>query len=151
MALTRGTYQITWDSGTAYKTATSSTTYYSSDAYTWDNTDIAAALQVNSDLSGTGSASADSTRIWVLPTGGDVLGDTGDDFDTTKYAQFFLGTQWLSVGASANYLAEDPNRRTFSLPYPILAAKGFKVVIYCPAAGTRNVTVRAMVSYLRSA
>lgn len=140
MALTRSETAITWSS--AASITLSSATRQDSDAITFDATDIAASIQINADNAGT-PASGDVLDIYIKWTTGDILGDTGDDYDTSEHAMF-LGR--LDTVA-ANTPGEDPARRTYSIP---VSAKGFKLSVEAPQAGTRNIVVRARLASQRS-
>lgn len=145
MALTRQTGQgITWATGSASTTLASSARV-DSDAFTFDATDVAAAITVNADNAGT-PASGDYVDVYIKWTTGDVLGDTADDYDTTEHAEY-LGR--LDTYAT-NTPGEDPARRTWSLSH-MIGAKGFKLSVEGPQAGARNVVVRSMVSTQRAA
>lgn len=81
----------------------------------------------------------------ILYTTGDVLGDGGDDFDTSEHSeQFQLDT------VTANTPGEDPVRKTISLN-DMIGAKGFKLAVSCPNAGTRNIVFRARLGTQRAA
>jgi hypothetical protein len=144
MALTRETGQgITWSASAS--TTLSSSTRVDSDTFTFDATDIAAAVTITADNAGT-PASGDIVDIYIKWSTGDVLGDTGDDFDTSEHAEY-LGR--LDTVA-ANTPGEDPARRTFSLNH-MIGAKAFKLSVEAPQAASRNVVVRAMVATQRAA
>ena len=76
MALTKNETQVQW-SGSDSVTLNSSSEFVS-DAVAFDDTDVAAVLQVSVDNQGT-AASGDVVTVRILYTSGDVLGDT--DFD----------------------------------------------------------------------
>lgn len=144
MAITRSTGQgITWSASAS--TTLSSSSRVDSDAFTFDATDVAAVVTVSADNAGTPS-SGDYVDVYVKWTTGDVLGDSGDDYDTTEHAEY-LGR--LDTVA-ANTPGEDPARRTWSLSH-MIAAKAFKVSVEAPQAASRNVVVRAMVATQRAA
>jgi hypothetical protein len=136
MASSRAETQITWSSASSITLSSSSA--QTSDAFTFNAEDWDAALQVSADNAGT-PASGDVLSVWAAFTSGDILGDTGSDYDTTEHA-IFLGV--LDTFGS-NTPGEDPARRTF--PLPTCAPLGFKVIVSSPNAATRNVVVRARV------
>lgn len=144
MALTRQTGQgILWSA--AASITLSSSTRQDADAFTFDATDVAAVITVTADNAGT-PASGDIVDVYIKWTTGDVLGDSGDDYDTTEHAEY-LGR--LDTVA-ANTPGEDPARRTWSLNH-MIGAKGFKLSVEAPQAASRNVVVRAMVATQRAA
>lgn len=136
MASTVNEAQITWSA--AASITVNSATVQVSDAVTFNVEDWDASLQVSADNAGT-PASGDVCDVYVAWTTGDILGDTGDDYDTTEHAQFIgrLDTY------TANTPGEDPARRTW--PLNVSGKKGAKVMVSCPQAATRNVVVRARV------
>lgn len=128
---------VTWDTGSASKTVSSSTVV-ASDAVTFNAEDWDASLQVSADNAGT-PASGDVCDVYVAWTNGDILGDSVDDYDTNEHAQYMGRLDTYST----NTPGEDPARRTFALP--ISGRKGCKVLVSCPQAGTRNIVVRARI------
>lgn len=143
MAITRNETGITWSA--ASSVTLSSSTRVDSDAFDFDATDVAAAITISADNAGT-PASGDILDVYVLWTTGDILGDSGDDFDTSEHAEY-LGR--LDTVA-ANTPGEDPARRTFSLNH-MIGASGFKVSVTAPQAASRNIVVRARVATQRAA
>lgn len=125
---------VTWSS--AASVTVSSATVVWSDAVTLNVEDWDGSLQVNADNSGT-PGSGDVCNVYVAWSNGDVLGDSGDDFDTTEHAEFVgqLDTY------SSNTPGEDPARRTWALQ--VSGKKGLKVGASCPQAASRNIVVRA--------
>jgi hypothetical protein len=143
MAITRQETGITWS--TASSITLSSATRTDSDAFDFDATDVAAVLSVSADNAGT-PASGDILEVYVKWTSGDILGDTGDDYDTTEHAEY-LGR--LDTFAT-NTPGEDPARRTWSLNH-MIGASGFKVSVEAPLGASRNIVVRARVATQRAA
>jgi hypothetical protein len=137
MASSRNETAITW-SAAASVTISSNTSYNASDAFTFNAEDWDGAIQVNADNAGT-PASGDVVRVFLAYTAGDVLGDTGSDYDTDEHA-VELGT--LDTYAT-NTPGEDPARKTF--PIPTTAALGFKLLLLAPQAASRNIVCRARV------
>ena len=137
MASTVNETGVTWDTGSASKTVSSSTVAWS-DAVTFNVEDWDGSLTVNADNAGT-PASGDVCDVYVAWTNGDVLGDSGDDFDSTEHAQFVgrLDTY------GSNTPGEDPARRTWTLP--VSGKKGCKIGVSCPQAASRNIVVRARI------
>lgn len=135
MASSRVETQVTWAAASSL-TISSNTSYNASDAITFNVEDWDAAVQVSADNAGT-PASGDVVNVYISYTAGDVLGDTGSDYDTDEHATF-LGT--LDTYAT-NVPGEDPARRTF--PLPTTAALGFKLLAQAPQAATRNIVLRA--------
>lgn len=142
MALTRAETQIQWSA--ADSITLNSASEFTSDAFDFDATDVAAVLQISADNQGT-PASGDVVTVRIVYTTGDVLGGGGDDYDTSEHAE----TVQLDTVA-ANTPGEDPARKSFSLN-DMIGAKGFKLVASCPNAGTRNIIVRARVATQRAA
>jgi hypothetical protein len=143
MAITRGDAQITWSSASSI--TLSNANRQDSDPFTFDPTDVAAVLQLSADNNSTPSP-GDVVRVYLKLTTGDILGDTGDDYDTNEHA-FYLGT--LDTVA-ANTPGEDPARMTVSLN-EFIGAKGFVVSAEAPQGGSRSIVVRARVAYQRAA
>lgn len=125
---------VAWSSS-ASVTVSSSTVVWS-DPITLNVEDWDGSLQVNADNAGT-PASGDVCDVYVAWTNGDVLGDSGDDYDSVEHAEFVgrLDTY------TSNTPGEDPARRTW--PLQVSGKKGLKVGVSCPQAGSRNVVVRA--------
>ncbi len=125
---------VTWSS--AASVTVSSATVVASDAITLNAEDWDGALQVNVDNAGTPS-SGDVCDVYVAWSNGDVLGDSGDDYDTTEHAEFVgrLDTY------SSNTPGEDPARRTWGIE--VSGKKGMKVLLSCPQAASRNIVARA--------
>lgn len=138
---TREETQITWSSASSKSVAAGAGE--TSDAVTFNSGDWAAALQINADNDGT-AASGDTLDVYIIYTAGDVLGDSGDDYDTPEHAALLcqLNTR------AADTPGEDPARRT--VPLEAIAAKGFKLYAMNNSAG-RAITVRARLITLRGA
>lgn len=143
MALTRAETAITWSSAASITLSTASR--QDSDPVLFDATDVAAVLTVSVDNAGT-PASGDVLNVYVKWTTGDVLGDSGDDYDTSEHAE--LLDQLDTYGT--NTPGEDPARRTYSLNH-MIGAKGFKVSVEGPQAASRNLVVRARLATQRAA
>lgn len=128
---------ITWSSGSASSTVSSSTVVWS-DALTLNAEDWDGSLSVNADNAGT-PASGDICDVYVAWSNGDILGDTGDDFDTTEHAEYVGRLDTYST----NTPGEDPARRTWDIK--VSGKKAMKVGVSCPQAASRNIVVRARV------
>lgn len=135
MASTRNETQITWSA--AASITLSSSAAQTSDAYTYNAEAWEAGVVVSADNQGT-PASGDYVDVWAAYTAGDVLGDTGSDYETTEHATF-LG-RLNTYGSDTP--GEDPARKYFPLD---TAPLGFKLIVSSPNAATRNVVVRARV------
>lgn len=135
MASSRVSTAIVWSTNASITMNT--TAAFTSDAFTYNAEDWDASIQVNADNQGTPS-SGDYVDLWIAYTSGDVLGDTGSDYDTTEHA--------VQIGRLNTYgtdtPGEDPARGTYKLD---TAPLGFKLISQCPTANTRNVILRAMV------
>lgn len=133
MPSTRVETQVTWSAAASITLATSAAV--TSDAMAFSAEDWDVDLQVTADNSGT-PASGDIVSVWVAWSSGDILGDSGDDYDTTEHAEF-LGT--LNTFAT-DTPGEDPARKTWHIAS---ASKGCKVIVSTPNAATRSIVVRA--------
>lgn len=134
MASSKVETQIQWSAADS-KTVSANTIQWS-DALTLNAEDWAGSLQVSADNAGT-PASGDTCAVYVAWSTGDILGDSGNDFDTDEHAEFvgMLDTY------STNTPGEDPARRTW--PLAVRGKTALKVGVVCPQAATRNVVVRA--------
>lgn len=121
----------------------SSNSQADSDAYTFDATCIGAGVMVSCDNQGT-PASGDYVDFYWKYTAGDVLGDSGDDYETDEHATPLGRVDTVA----ANTPGEDPVRKWFPLDPN---AKGGKLSYKCNQAATRNIVIRAMVSEKRAA
>lgn len=126
---------LTWDAGSNSKTVSSSTVVWT-DAATLNAEDWDGSVQVSADNAGT-PASGDVCDVYAAWSNGDILGDSGDDFDTVEHAQFLGRLDTYGT----NTPGEDPARRTFTLS--LSGKKALKIGVSCPQAGTRNIVVRA--------
>lgn len=141
MASSRVSTQITWSA--ANSITLNSNSAQTSDAFTYNAETWEAALQLSADNSGT-PASGDTVDVWIAYTAGDVLGDGGDDYDTTEHAQKIATLDTYS----SNTPGEDPARKTVPID---TAGKGFKVIATANQGASRSVTFRAMVVEHRGA
>lgn len=141
MAITRAQTQVTWASA-SNKTVNSATEVVS-DVFTLDASCVAVAIQLSADNQSTPSSG--DTAVWRIQwTTGDILGDTGDDYDTSEHAQFLAVLDTVA----ANTPGEDPVRRTV-LVEPV--TQKFKLACTCANAATRNVIIAARVEEMRAA
>jgi hypothetical protein len=115
-----------------------------SDTFNINVDDWDASVTVNADNAGT-PASGDVCEVFVRWSNGDVLGDSGDDFDTTEHAEFLMRLDTVA----ANTPGEDPARRTVSLG--VSGKKALQIGVSCPQAATRNIVVRARIVTHRAA
>lgn len=131
---------ITWS--TAASTTVSSATPVTSDAAGLTAGDVEYILQVSADNAGT-PASGDTCKVYIARTTGDILGDSGDDYDTTEHAEYvgMLDTY------GTNTPGEDPARGSW--PVDLAGAKNVKVIVECAQAASRNIVCRARLSALR--
>lgn len=143
MALTRNETALTW-SAAASQTMSNNTTYYASDAFTFDATCIGATIQVSADNAGT-PAAGDVVYFFLSYTSGDLLGDSGDDYDTDEHS-VPLG---MVDTVAANVPGEDPARKTLQLPTTV--PKGAKLLALAPQSASRNITIRARLTEQRAA
>lgn len=134
MASSRSESQITWASASSKSVAAGATE--TSDAFTLNAEDWDGVIQLSADNDGT-PASGDTVTFSIAYTSGDILGDSGSDYDTTEHASFLAQLDTVA----ANTPGEDPARLTV----PILTgALGFKVIAKNNSGG-RAITVRARV------
>jgi len=134
---------VTWDTGSASKTVSSSTVVWS-DAVSVNADDWDGSVSLSADNSGT-PASGDIVDWYIAWTNGDILGDSGDDYDTTEHAEPLYRMDTVA----ANTPGEDPARRT--LPIDVSGKKAFKIGASCPQAGTRNIVLRVRYGAHRAA
>ena len=134
--------QVTWASA-ASKTVSANTIQWS-DAMALTVLDDAYQLQVSVDNAGT-PASGDTCVVYLARTTGDILGDSGSDFDTDEHAEFVM----LLDTYAANTPGEDPARKT--VPVDLTGCTAYKVGVVCGQASTRNIVVRARMGCQRPA
>lgn len=134
MASTINESQITWSA--ASSVSLNSTSRFDSDAVTLNVEDWDASVELSADNSGT-PAAGDTVDVYVKWSNGDILGDTGDDFDTDEHAEFLTRLDTYST----NTPGEDPARRT--VPLMVSGKKAFKLSVVANQGGTRAVTFRA--------
>ena len=132
---------ITWSSSAS--TTVSSATEVVSDTFTLDNTYLGFDLQLSADNAST-AASGDTAIFRIRWTSGDILGDTGDDFDTSEHAEYVCTLDTYAI----NTPGENPARKTIS--FGRRGAVKFQVAVTCANAGNRNIVVRARVVEARS-
>lgn len=142
MALSRYETQITWSA--AQSITLNTTTLTVSDAFPIDATTIAATVQVHADNQGT-PASGDTLEIYIAYSAGDILGDTGNDFDTEEHASPLMVLDTYAT----NTPGEDPVRR--SGPIAIAPTSARLVLKGNANIATRNIVVRARLVEKRSA
>lgn len=126
--------QVAWS--TASSISLSTTSAFTSDAVAINAEDDSGSVQVSADNAGTPS-SGDVVDVYVAWSNGDVLGDSGDDFDTTEHAEW-LGR--LDTYAT-NTPGEDPARKT--IPLRVRGKKAFKIIAVAAQGATRAITFRA--------
>ena len=141
MAITRNQTQVTWSSASTL--SVTSATEVVSDVITLDDTCVALSIQLSADNAGT-PVSGD-TAVWRIQwSNGDVLANTGDDYDTSEHAQFLAQLDTFAT----NTPGEDPARMTVTVT-PV--SKKFKLACTCANAATRNVTIAARIDEQRAA
>lgn len=143
MAITTAQTQVTWS--TASSVTVSSATEVTSDLFTLDQTTVGASISLSVDNAGS-PASGDTAIFRLQWTNGDILGDTGNDYDTPEHAQYLSTLDTYGT----NTPGEDPARRTLPISIP-QGAIGFKVAVTCANSATRNMVVRARVGEQRAA
>jgi hypothetical protein len=136
MSLTTVETQVTWSA--ASSVTLSSTAQVDSDTFTLNDACIAASIQLSADNAGT-PVSGDTVVVRIKWTSGDILGDSGDDFDTAEHAEFLAVLDTVA----ANNPGEDPARRLVHLN--LGGARRFRVAVLGGQASSRNIVVRARV------
>jgi hypothetical protein len=125
---------ITWSA--AASISLNSTSRFDSDAVTLNAEDWDASIQLSADNSGT-PASGDVVDVYVIWTNGDILGDSGDDYDTAEHGELLRRLDTFGT----NTPGEDPARCT--VPLAVSGKKGFKLSAVAAQGGTRAITFRA--------
>lgn len=134
MALSINEAQITWSSASSVSLSTNSRV--DSDAVSNNAGDLNGSISISADNSGT-PASGDVVDVYIKWTSGDVLGDSGDDYDTDEHAQFLCRLDTYAT----NTPGEDPARAT--VPLTLAGKKGFKLSVVAAQGATRAITFRA--------
>ena len=134
--------QVTWASASS-KTVSAATIQWS-DSMSCTVLDDAYQLQISADNAGT-PASGDTCVVYVARTTGDILGDTGNDYDTDEHGEWVMTLDTYAT----NTPGEDPARKT--VPVDLRGCTGYKVGVVCAQAATRNIVVRARMSCERPA
>ena len=129
--------QVTWASASS-KTVSAATIQWS-DAMSCTVLDDAYQLQISADNAGT-PASGDTCVVYLARTTGDILGDTGNDFDSDEHAEWVMTLDTYATNAPG----EDPARKT--VPVDLRGCTAYKVGVICANAATRNIVVRARMS-----
>lgn len=129
MASSVNEFQVLWAAATS-KTVSTATINWS-DAVLLNIEDWDGSIQVNANNSGT-PASGDTCAVYVGWSDGDILGDTGNDYDTDKSPEF--------VG-QIDTSTENPARRTY--PLMVSGKTALRIGVICAQAATRNIVVRA--------
>lgn len=134
MASTINEQQVLWASASS-KTVSVNTIQWS-DAITLNVEDWDGSVQVNADNAGT-PASGDTCDVYVGWSTGDILGDTGNDYDSDEHSEYVgrLDTY------AANTPGEDPARQTW--PLSVSGKSAMRIGVICAQAATRNIVVRA--------
>ncbi|OOV05763.1 hypothetical protein [Rhodoferax fermentans] len=138
MASTKPETQLTWSAAASATVASASIVW--SDPVAFNVEDFEASVQVSADNTGT-PASGDVCNVFVAYHSGDILGDSGADFDTDKHAQFLMQLDTYSTNG------EDPARKSAPVR---TGATGYRLGVQCPQAATRSITVRARMTTHRA-
>jgi len=140
MASSRNEAQITWSSASSKSVAAGTTEI--SDEFLFHVEDWNAVVQLYADNSGT-PASGDTIDFSIAFTTGDILGDSGNDYDTTEHA--------LPLTKLNTYSTDTPGEDPAMFTVPIeTVALGFKIIAKSNAA-SNSITVRARVVTRRPA
>lgn len=113
-----------------------------SDAITFDDNAVYGSIMVSADNQSTPS-NGDIVEVWVSYTCGDVLGDTGNDYDTDEHAKYY-GAQDTYP---SNTPGEDPCRRAY--PLDVANYKGLRVGVRAPQGATHSIVVRVQMYHRR--
>ena len=125
--------QVTW-AAAASKTVSVNTIQWS-DAMSLNIEDWDSVIQVSADNAGT-AASGDTCTVYLARTTGDILGDSGNDFDSDEHAEFVMQLDTFAT----NTPGEDPARK--SAPVNLSGCNQYKIGVTCAQAATRNIVVR---------
>ena len=142
MAASIAEIAVTW-SAAASVTVSSSTPVWS-DPIALTAADYDFQLQASADNAGT-AASGDTCTVSVAKTTGDILGDSGNDYDTVEHSAWSMTLDTYATSTPG----EDPARKTQAIS--VSGAVGIKIGVSCPQAGTRNIVVRVRLSCQRPA
>lgn len=126
--------QILWSTASSVSLSTNSRV--DSDALGLNIEDWDGSVQLSADNSGT-PASGDTVDVYVKWSNGDVLGDSGDDYDTDEHAQFVCRLDTFAT----NTPGEDPARAT--VPLKVSGKKAMKLSVVANQGASRAVTFRA--------
>ena len=126
--------QVQWSA--ADSISLNSNSVVDSDAVAVNAEDDSGSVQISCDNSGT-PASGDVIDIYVKWSCGDVLGDSGDDFDTSEHAEWLCRLDTYAT----NTPGEDPARKT--VPLRVRGKKAFKLAAQAAQGASRAITMRA--------
>lgn len=141
MALTTVETQITWSAADAI--TLNNAAQIDSDVFTLDESAIAASIQVYVANQGA-PANGDTLVSRIKWSTGDILGNTGNDFDTDQHAQF-LGL----LDTFNNQPGENPASRTWHLT--LGGARKLKLSVLGEQAASHNLVVHARIVEHRAA
>lgn len=133
--------QITWSA--AASITLSAATQTDSDTFSLNDETWEASIEISADNAGT-PAAGDVVDVYLKRSTGDVLGDTGDDYETNEHAMFLCRLDTVA----ANTPGEDPARRVIDIP---TSAKKVRLSVVAPQAASRNIVVRARINEHRIA
>lgn len=128
--------QITWSA--ASSVTLNSNNRVDADAVTLNIEDWDGSVQLSADNTGSAS-SGDVVDVYVKWSNGDVLGDSGDDYDTDEHAEFLCRLDTYAT----NTPGEDPVRKT--VPLWVSGKKGFKLSVVAAQGASRSITFRARI------
>lgn len=134
MAFSVNEQQITWSAASSI--SLNSTSRFNSDAVTLNAGDLHGSISLYADNSGT-PASGDVVDVYIKWSNGDILGDTGNDYDTDEHATWIGRLDTFST----NTPGEDPAQMT--VPVVWAGKTAFKLVAVAAQGGTRAITFRA--------
>jgi len=126
--------QVLWS--TASSISLSTTSAFTSDAVAINADDAGGSVQVSADNAGTPSL-GDVVDVYVTWSNGDILGNSGDDFDTTEHAEWLCRLDTYGI----NTPGENPVRKT--IPLRVYGKKAFKIIAVAAQGATRAITFRA--------
>lgn len=136
MASSHPEQQVLWATSSSKTLNTSARA--DSDEIVFNVEDMSFDLQISADNQGT-PANGDVLNVYIKWSTGDILSDSGNDFDTDKNAQFITQLDTYST----NTPGEDPARRTIiGIPR---AGTSCKISVDAPNAASRNIVVRGRI------
>lgn len=136
MASSKNEQQVLWSA--APSITLSSAARQDCDEIVLNAEDISGLVQISADNLGT-PAGGDVVRVFAKWTTGDVLGDGGNDYDTSEHAEPLCVLDTYP----SNTPGEDPAR--MSVDVSLENKKALRISVEAPQAATRSIVVRARI------